>query len=253
MTEEQQFLFDLNGFLIVENVLTPEECTQLKDQIYLMKFAPEQLQEKERSIPGGHFKQLIDHPKIEPILKTILGQNIRLDHAFAIWRKKGERHPVDLHHGGPTPEPMFRYQFRGGRIFSGLLRVIFELNDVEQEDGGTCFIPGSHKSNFHVPKSMISLQKEEMSPFLYKSRCKAGSVILFSENVAHGGPEWNNAETPRVAVFYSYNHLGMQFHKPNFREEIIRELTPNQQSYFRDTWIYDFEQDEPNGKIDYSA
>ncbi|MFT5823022.1 MAG: hypothetical protein ACI8ZM_004281 [Crocinitomix sp.] len=253
MTEEQQFLFDLNGFLIIEDVLTLAECEDLKKQIYLIKFDSEKLPAEHREIPGGHFASLIDHPKVEPILKKILGLNIRLDHGFVIWRKQGERHPADLHHGGPTPEPMFRYHFRGEKMFSGLLRVVFELNDVGPEDGGTCFIPGSHKSNFHVPKSMISLKNEEMSPAIYKSSCKAGSVIIFTENVAHGGPEWNSPDKPRVSVFYSYNHLGMQFHKPIFSPEIINTLTTNQQSYFRNTWIYDFENDQPNGNINYSV
>jgi hypothetical protein len=252
MTEEQQFLFDLNGFLIIDNVLTLAECEALKEQIYLMKFDSDKLPTEHREIPGGHFANLIDHPTLQPILEKLLGHNIRLDHGFTIWRKKGERHPVDLHHGGPTPEPMFHYQFRGQKIYAGLLRVVFELNDVTIEDGGTCFIPGSHKSNYHVPKSMISLNNGEISPVIYRSSCKAGSVIIFSENVAHGGPQWNNPNIPRVAVFYSYNHLGMQFHKPKFNPKIIQTLSPNQQAYFREAWMYDFENNQPNGEINYS-
>lgn len=253
MTDEQRFLFDLNGFLLLEEVLTSEECEALKQQINLMKNAPEKLPELHREIPGGALASLIDHPKVEPVIKQLLGENIRLDYGFTIWREKGERHPQDIHHGGPTPEPMFHYRFRGNKVFSGLLRVVFELNDVNPGDGGTCFIPGSHKSNFHVPKSMISLEPEARSSILKEATCKAGSVLLFSENVAHGGPPWMNSEHPRVAVFYTYNHLGMQFHKPSFSRKVIESLTPNQQTYFREPWMFDFENNRPNGDIRYKV
>lgn len=246
MTEEQKFLFDLNGFLVIENVLSGEECAGLREQIYDMKHRPEILPAAWRHVPGGRLETLIDHPKIISVLHEITGPHLRLDYGYVIWRGKGQRHPMDLHHGGPTPEPMFRYSFGHGRIFSGLVRVIFELNDVGEGDGGTCFLPGSHKSNYQVPKSMISLDPDKQSPFLYRVSCQAGAAIIFTENVAHGGPVWQNVTTPRVAVFYSYNHLGMQFHKPNFPPEVIAGLSPERKLYFRDTWMYDFENDRMN-------
>lgn len=246
MTEEQKFLFDLNGFLVIENVLSEEECRKIRQQVYNMKYRPELLPETWRQVPGGLLEPLIDHPKIIPVLHELLGPHLRLDYGYAIWREKGQRHPMDLHHGGPTPEPMFRYSYNHGRIHSGLLRVVFEFNHVGPDDGGTCFLPGSHKSNYNVPNSMTSLDPDRQSPFLYRVSCKAGSAIIFTENVAHGGPVWQNEATPRVAAFYSYNHLGMQFHKPNFSPEIIAGLSPERQLYFRNVWMYDFENDRMN-------
>lgn len=246
MTDEQKFLFDLNGFLIIEDVLSPAECEALKEQIYLMKHDPEKLPETARHVPGGKLELLIDHPKVMPVLYEILGPHIRMDYGYVIWRKKGQRHPLDLHHGGPMPEPMLRYNVAHGRIFSGLVRVIFELNDVNENDGGTCFLPGSHKANYPVPAAMTSLAPGRQSPFVHHASCKAGSVILFTENIAHGGPEWQNEEKPRVAAFFSYNHLGMQFHRPNFKPEVIAGLSPERKRFFRDVWMYDFENDQPN-------
>ena len=246
MTEEQKFLFDLNGFLVIEDVLTREECKALTEQIYYMKHDPEHLPPLHRSVPGGALTQLIDHPKIVPVLHELLGPNIRMDYGFVIWREKGKRHPMDLHHGGPTPEPMFRYQYVGGRMFAGLLRVVFELSDIGPGDGGTCFLPGSHKSNLYVPKSHCNLEEGKQSPFLHHISCPAGSAVLFTENVAHGGPTWNNPEHPRVAAFFSYNHVGMQFHKPPFQQEVINNLPPEKRAFFRDIWVYDFENNVEN-------
>jgi hypothetical protein len=246
MTDEQLFLFDLNGFLVLEDVIPAEECEKIKEQIFQMKFKPEVLPEEAREVPGGHLAQLINHPKIVPILHTLIGANVRMDYGFVLWREKGNRHPMDLHHGGPTPEPMFRYYNSKGNIYSGMLRVIFEFNDIEEGDGGTCFLPGSHKSNYNVPQSMVALEQGKQSPFLHHVCCKAGSAIIFTENVAHGGPVWQSDKKPRVSAFYSYNHLGMQFHKPGFNPATINSLNAEQKQYFRPVWMYDFVNDKPN-------
>ena len=246
MTEEQKFLFDLNGFLVVESVIPREQCERIKEQIYLMKNSPDKLPALQRSVPGGELAELIDHPKIEPIIKEIVGPKPRLDYGFVIWREIGERHPMDLHHGGPTPEPMFRYQFVGGRIFAGLTRVVFELNDVNEGDGGTCFLPGSHKSNYYVPKKHQNLEYDQQSPYIHRISCAAGSAVIFTENVAHGGPPWQNPNKPRVSVFYSYNHCGMRFHKSNFDPDVINSLNEHRRSYFRDVWVHDFEENKNN-------
>ena len=41
-----------------------------------------------------------------------------------------------------------RFQVGGGQIYSGLTRVVFELNPVKKGQGGTSFLSGSHKLNF---------------------------------------------------------------------------------------------------------
>ena len=240
LTQEQKFLFDLNGFLVIENVLTPEQCERLKRQIDLMTHEPERLPPESRTVPGGELAGLIDHPVVIGALREIIGPHLRLDHAYVLWREKGKRHPMDLHHGGPIPDPFFHYNFTGGHIRAGLTRVVFELNDVDEGDGGTCFLPGSHKSNYSVPLEHRSLEPGAQSPFVYRPRCPAGSVILFTENVAHGGPPWGNPDRPRVAVFYSYNHVGMQFHRFRVASEVLASLTLSQRSYLRDVWVHDF-------------
>jgi hypothetical protein len=240
MTEEQKFLFDLNGFLIIENVLPPEQCAKLREQIYFMTHDPEQLPPAARGVPGGELAALIDHPAVLDVTHELIGTDLRLDHGYVLWREFGERHPVDLHHGGPMPDPFFRYHFTAGKIRSGMTRVVFELNDVGEEDGGTCFLPGSHKANFHVPAEHRVLQPGMQSPFLYRTRCPAGSLIVFSENTAHGGPPWTNPLWPRVAVFYSYNHAGMQFHRFPVGPEIRESLTDRQRWFLRDVWVQDF-------------
>ena len=50
MNEDQKYLFDLTGFLIVENALTPEEVAQCNAAI---DHHIEGLRERENSLAGG--------------------------------------------------------------------------------------------------------------------------------------------------------------------------------------------------------
>ena len=43
LTEEERFRFDLTGFLIRPAILTPEEITGIRDQIYHIHHDPESL------------------------------------------------------------------------------------------------------------------------------------------------------------------------------------------------------------------
>ena len=51
--------------------------------------------------------------------------------------------------GGPGSytDPNFGYRYKNGSMTAGTLRVIFELGEVSQQDGGTQFILGSRAPN----------------------------------------------------------------------------------------------------------
>ena len=72
--------------------------------------------------------------------------SVRLEHAQAFWRERGEREgagPDGLsqgwHQGGPelATSPVFGFQYRNGKMYPGMVRVIFELGEVKQADGAT--------------------------------------------------------------------------------------------------------------------
>ena len=60
-----------------------------------------------------------------------------------MWRLQGEKHG-GLHGGGPSQiDPIFGYRCQNGKIHAGMVRVIFELTEICQGDGGTHFVAGS--------------------------------------------------------------------------------------------------------------
>ena len=73
------------------------------------------------------------------------------------WRTRGQRESnadtdglaQGWHSGGPGSytDPNFGYRYKNGSMTAGTLRVIFELGEVSQQDGGTQFILGSRAPN----------------------------------------------------------------------------------------------------------
>ena len=157
LTDEEKFLFDLKGYLRFPAVLTTDEIAAVKDQALRITHEPESLPAAERRLPGGAASMLIDHPAVLRVLLGIIGKldKIRLESAFVNYREQDDtRRPWSPHAGGRTLNPNYSYNFHAGQIYSGMTRVVWELNEVEHGKGGTAFMPGSHKSQFPFPQSV---------------------------------------------------------------------------------------------------
>jgi hypothetical protein len=233
MTDEQKFFFDLNGWLMLPAVLSDEEVTSVKAHLYA----------------GGNgytgpAQELLDHPAIVPILGEILGggppaedyYNFRCENSFttirqAGWKPAGTERP----HGGPGIGAI-SYRSGRGRIYSGLSRVVWELNRVQKGDGGTLFLPGTHKAEFPYPPGVL----EPDNPFLQPYECPAGSVVIFTESLLHAATTWKNPEIDRVAIFSAYNSIPSQYHRLNLPHELISSMPTRRQSLFRGVFVHDF-------------
>jgi hypothetical protein len=88
----------------------------------------------------------------------------------------------DPHAGGKSVNPNYSYQYHDGKIHSGMTRVVWELNGVEKDKGGTAFIPGTHKSNY---RKKLNLFDERDSGVWESYSCSHGSLLIFFEGVRH--------------------------------------------------------------------
>ena len=93
------------------------------------------------------FRELLCHPRLQPILDTVLGPGYRLDHGpyIAIMRDGCDGHNL---HGGAHERFsgsgfLEGYQFHAGHWATGLTVVEVKLHDHCQGDGGLCVVPGS--------------------------------------------------------------------------------------------------------------
>jgi len=236
MTDEQKFFFDLKGWLLLPGVLSESEIAAIKEHV----------------CNGGNgctgpAQELLDHPAIVGILNETLSErplaedyyNFRCESSFVTLRKAGwEPGGTQVPHvvrpvqgAGPM-----NYQCNGGRIYSALTRVVWELNPVQQGMGGTLFLSGSHKVRFPYPPSI----REPDNRFMESYSCPAGSVFIFTESLLHAGTAWKDPDADRVAIFNCYNSIWAQWHRLNQSEELIASMPPKRQSLFRGVYAHDF-------------
>ena len=238
-----EYLFDLQGFLLIENVLDTDEVATLNRLLDEKLPQGPGLASDEVTFGsagsgdegagflewGKPFCDLLDHPRIMPILRFILGDGFRIDHLYGIHMREGTG-GLDLH-GGATPvyTAPEMYDFRQGKIYCGLSVVSWSLADTGPEHGGFLCAPGSHKSNYPIP--------EEIMEAHYKAGCvlvpeaRAGSVIIFSEALSHGTMPWK-AKHQRRSLLFKYDPAHMAYSGRQAGPPESVELTPRQRLLF---------------------
>ena len=136
-----------------------------------------------------------------------------------------------------------RYQVAGNKIFSGLTRVVWELEPVKSGQGATSFLSGSHKAHFNYggpnkyqPNIKGSPWEGSMRAAMEDYSCPAGSVVIFTESLVHAANDWTNPDNARCAVFNCYNSIWAQWHRTNLSHEFIMSMPEKRRSLFRGTW-----------------
>lgn len=227
--ERLRYIFDLNGYVILRNVLTKQEVAACNTAITQRA---EKMQErwsegvrntktdsplrrsKGRKDLGGvlawrdvehdAFRRILVHPELRPLYTMLLGKGYRLDHQpFVISQEKGSE-GFHLHGGTVDCEsgeysPHVAYSCVNGQIHNNLLAVSVVLTDHNRGDGGFCVVRGSHKSNFKAPHDMV--HGHDLSEFVYQPEMKAGDVLLFSEGTVHGALPWVANHERRVCIY----------------------------------------------------
>jgi ectoine hydroxylase-related dioxygenase (phytanoyl-CoA dioxygenase family) len=238
LTEAERYLFDLNGYLVVRNVLTKDEVALANASID--RHAHEMVERSDTALrnavkgtklygtgPGRKdlggvlewerddsrvFKSILAHPRLVPLFHGILGKGYRMDHLpFVIMQDTGAE-GFQLH-GGTVDcssgeyNPHLAYTCHHGMIRTALLGVNVMLSDHNAGDGGFCIVPGSHKSNFKMPKGMVNGEGEdEYANLITQPVTRAGDVVLFSEGTVHGAKPWTApANRQRRACLYRFS------------------------------------------------
>lgn len=250
MENWQKYLFDLNGYLVLDNVLTADHCGRLVEELYRLSEVPNdqlpggvahdetgpgELRLADITSVGPVFADLIDLPPVIDVLKEVIHRELRLEISYAFIRKNGFS-GLDLHGGGHWDgngqDLQFTYRHFNGNIFCGNTVVAFNLTDVSEEEGGFICVPGSHKANFPIPDRWKDVSSGDYDPGLIRSvPCNAGSVVIFPEALCHGASPRRSGRD-RVSLFYKYNHVGMKWRTFFPDRDALERMTPNQRSFY---------------------
>ncbi len=212
--EMQKYLFDLQGYLVLENVLSSAEVAQINGLIDDRNLPAPGAFERFGSAPTGSgflnwgepFCSLLDHPSIMPILRFRLGDCFRLDRIYGMYMREGmPRGHLHADYGASAPhsgaQPGEIYNPPENELVNGFMVVTWNLAPAGPEYGGFCCIPGSHKSSYRLPQQIA--EAPEKSPQVVMPEAGAGSVVLFTESLTHGTAAWTGRHERR-ALLYKY-------------------------------------------------
>src|SRR6266536_5827551 len=145
MTDEQKYWFDIKGWVLLPALFTQDELKPIREHQMRFLYDRDSLPVHERDNHGGASEVLLDHPAVVGVLNEIISHQpmasedcygFRYDHTYSSHRKAG--HDNWGPHGGSG---LFNfvgnshiYQHQPGQIHAGLVRVVWELNEVQRGD-----------------------------------------------------------------------------------------------------------------------
>ena len=229
--ELRRYRYDLQGYLVVENVLSAAQVAALNaildDKLPAL---PEDWRERAKDKParslqhlpvrgggrvprhhagfldyGQPFCDLIDHPLTMETMRAQLGDCFRLDRIFGMRMREGM--PSGRLHSdyGPShpftgAEPGRYYPQPAHQARHGFAVAAFNLTDSGPETGGLCCIPGSHNTHFKLPQC---IRDGHVDDVVCVPKAPAGSVTFFTEATTHGTLRWVG-EHERRTLLYKY-------------------------------------------------
>jgi len=246
MTNEQRYLYDLQGYLHLKNVLSTEElrAAQQAAERYI-KTPPEDLpdgfgidlsrKELKRCLHGFAFDKALErlclHPSSWSIITELTNQKPRLGSGTLLVNlpNDGTSEPLQLHCAqDELGWEAVRYEVRSGRIFCDDLVVFPYLSDVYSGDGGLLLVPGSHKSNLDRPPELFNngvIESLETLPAgVVNVTPKAGDFVIMNEALTHGALPWSSKDRMRMMLVLRYS---LQYRKNSgLPDAITSRLSP---------------------------
>lgn len=231
LSAHERYFFDVNGYLVIEGALPAQEAHRLNEVVTSrLEGRPGESIASQRFDAGfllwdQGFRALLDHPLVLGPLRDLVGDYVRLDHAYGIVMAPGTS-GLGLHGGGTPYDPSQYYVHRGGRMYNGLTTVTWSLVDAGAGDGGFGCIPGSHKAAEPLPESVPAAWVKEIP-------LPAGSALIFTEALTHCTLPWRAPEERRAVLFkYAPGHVAWGAHQPP-PAELWPALTQRQRRLFQ--------------------
>jgi|TARA_B100000809_G_scaffold248723_1_gene279122 hypothetical protein len=221
MTEAEIYEFDLNGYILYRELISPTDVASMNAI----------LDDKITASTSDHFGfaecdpiflQLMAHPRTLNIMRTIIGDWLRLDHAYAIQLQAESDVRDNLHGGLRADQGEHQYQWAYGKMWNGLIVVMYALEDVNPGDGGFICVPGSHKAAINTYKPEVD------SHLVVNPTLQAGDMLIFTEALVHGTRQWKSSNRRR-SLLYKYSPGYSTWGRPEGLEPLREKATTDLQ------------------------
>lgn len=259
VTPREEYLFDLNGFLILKNVLTQSHVAEMNailteitsldpplrpgewyGYVHAHNYGgAEGINLQQIYEAGEPFERLIDYPGWYAKVKHFVGGErtfdyhhgpLFIDENFANLRGPGEA--IGLHSGGHEGTKRTQFRYYNGRFHCGQINILIALTDIGPGDGATMVIPASHKADFvHPDASQYGMKQGEVRSVdgvegAIEVHMEAGDAILFVDSICHGSAKRVNPGERRIVVFRYGPSWGNFRHPYRTSAELLQRLTP---------------------------
>jgi ectoine hydroxylase len=233
MTEQQRREFDEQGFFLIEDFFTPAELQRLLDAI-------DEVAERVRAVKGlkpedpfalrnalthhEAFLDLIDHPRMLPLVVDAIGWNIQVRTTHLDYRPpyppgmvpgelgtgKGEDHAAGYKNVVWHPDLAGPYLFEAPSL-DGLLpfmeiKVGYYLSDMTQPNSGAlAVVPGSHRRK---PRELRDMDYRVPMDQVRELNVRPGTALVWRTAVWHTvTPNLSNIVRKVFYVGYHYRWL----------------------------------------------
>lgn len=254
-TALDDFLFDLRGYLVLENAVEPELVAALNEAFdnfpdlapgewwgnaQRRDYTDETGFELHNCVEAGEpFERLIDHPSWIELVRHYCGEEeaytrgLFIDECIASIRTSGGHHPV--HSGGYRGALRGAYGFKDGVFRCGQVNIIVALTDIGEGDGATMVVPGSHKSNFPHPQAGDYGRGDRMDtlPGAIPVHLKKGDALLFVDGLMHGGSSRTNPGERRILIYRYGPSWGATRFGYEYSRALLDRLNPQARAILR--------------------
>jgi ectoine hydroxylase-related dioxygenase (phytanoyl-CoA dioxygenase family) len=211
-TYEQRLSFETEGYLVIENALALEELSMLRgaadraerqwrEDVTRRGWRKEDSEQIQSIIEyGDEFIELAAHPKILPVVRDALGDDLALLFSDYFITPPRARSPIHWHRDARILGP---YHPRS-RMFA---KAFILLSDVAAEGGPTALVPGSHR--FDDDWEFPAVEDPRDMPGHVKMAYPAGTIYFTHGRIYHSAMP-NMSDTPRRVLAYCYGHSWMK-------------------------------------------
>lgn len=235
--------YQRDGFLVLPDVLSPDEVATLKAGVEraFAEHCPEadlygmqEIWRPKMFEHGPEFEALVDHPNIMPLIEAILGNKFHLIANSALRTSPGKTISfwhVDDEVRFPRP-PDVPWDPRVP-VNSVCLNLNYYLCDVDDELGPTEFIPGSHRAGRQPTPEDNDANGNPVyeGRHMVKSSGKAGTCVLWNDQTWHQGGRNTTDGRIRwvIQAPYAKRYIAQRFYPfINYRmpQEILDRANP---------------------------
>lgn len=268
MTDIQKYEFDRLGYLVLPGLLTPAETQKLATAVDALEehaAAHVKLPPRKTSVWGPEYHHnpdkgyyvsgerepgrtlivedffnadpafdfLVEHAPTMALIRAIVQERPTINNSELRIRYRGNQ--TGAHMGGPIGSK-YRYSFNRDGIDCMMVRMIYFVHDVGEDDGPFCVVPATHKSNYNTP---YGTHDSDAEPGMIGLPVKAGDAILFTEHLRHGGKSIKSGRT-RKTLHVGYGpfwmksqNIGTMDEEQNLTAATCARYTPQQRQLFR--------------------